>query len=466
MNYQESLQYLYRLGNEMPAGKFDLENIRRLCNQLGNPERQFASVLIAGTNGKGSTVATLYSILQQTGLTVGCYTSPHLVSARERIRVGAEWISEADFGFNIGKVVRTALQLLDHGELRAHPTFFELLTAAMYCHFAAKGVCLAVLEVGLGGRLDATNISCAALTLITTLGLDHQQYLGASLEEIAAEKAGIIRSGVPVLLGPLPQAADQVTQEKALQAGAPLVRLQEYAQVSYGSRVDGFQRFGLKTPSRSYADLGAPLRGPQQVLSSSLAVVSAELLQSQWGSISPAQIQDGVRQTRWPGRIQVVRERPRLILDGAHNPDAAENLAAFLEQAFPGGDLLIIFGAMRDKDFRTFGERLFPLARRVFLTHSSNSRSATLAMLEAAFIPTQGEKMFALPSLEAALAEAMRQAQPDSWVVLTGSLYLVGEAMSLLGVDPLASEQGSFIEMPSGPAAARSRGCHPERSEG
>ena len=438
MNYLESLHFLYAIGNEMPATKFDLDNIRRLCAALGHPERQFVSVLIAGTNGKGSTAATLYSILLQTGWAVGCYTSPHLVSPRERIRVGQEWISEEAFAFQISQVAETASHLLSEGELQAQPTFFEVLTAAMYSHLAAEGVRLAVLEVGMGGRLDATNISCPILTIITSLGMDHQQYLGSHLEDIAVEKAGILRPQVPILLGPVPLPADRVVEDRALAIGAPLVRLQAAATLAPRSRADGFQRFDMTTTDRSYKDLCAPLRGPQQVTSTSLAVLAAEWIGRSYRPISTTQIYKGVRGTIWPGRIQVVREQPRLILDGAHNPDAAENLAGFLEEEFPGGDLLIVFGVMQDKDYIGFGRRLFPLARNVFLTQSSNIRSARVGLLVEAFRTAFQEKIVVCSRLEIALEEALRQARPDSWIVVTGSLYLVGEAMGILGMDPLA----------------------------
>ena len=438
MNYQESIHFLYSLGNEMPAAKFDLENIRRLCAALGNPERQFASVLIAGTNGKGSTAATLYSILLQTGWAVGCYTSPHLVSPCERIRVGQGWISEEEFAIGISRVAEIASHLLEEGLLQVHPTFFEVLTAATYSHMAAKGVRLAVLEVGMGGRLDATNISCPIFTIITSLGMDHQQYLGSRLEEIAAEKAGILRPQVPILLGPVPPVANRVVADRASDIGAPLLRMQETATLALGSRAGGFQSFDMRTSRRSYHDLCTPLRGPQQVTSTALAVIAAEWIDEFYGTIATSQIHEGVRRTIWPGRIQVVREQPRLILDGAHNPDAAENLARFLKEEFPNGDLVVVFGVMRDKDYLGFGQRLFPLARKVLLTQSSNSRSASVVTLVEAFSAAYQEKVVACSSLTAALAEASKLAHPGSWIVVTGSLYLVGEAMRILGVDPLA----------------------------
>ena len=241
-----------------------------------------------------------------------------------------------------------------------------------------------------------------------------------------------------MLLGPVPAVAECVVREKAQQIGAPLVRIYHSASIVLRSCTDGVQSFDMKTAQGEYHDLCAPLRGPQQVHSSTMAVLAAEWIGRHFSPITATQIQDGVKATTWPGRIHVVREQPRIVLDGAHNPDAAENLVRFLDAEFRGGDLLVIFGAMRDKDYLTFGHLLFPRARRVFLTRSKNSRFAEVDTLVAAFQPDFPEKMSGSSSLAQALEEAVSLARPESWIVVTGSLYLVGEAMRILNLDPLA----------------------------
>lgn len=436
MTYADSLAFLERLGNEVSTAKFGLENIRTLCDALGNPEQQYAAVLIAGTNGKGSTAATLHSILQQAGRKVACFTSPHLVHPRERIRIGADWISEADFAARLSEVEKIGQQLLKQGKLAAHPTYFETLTAAAYLQFAQVGTELAVLEVGMGGRLDATNISRAALTLITSLSLDHQQHLGPRIEDIAYEKAGIFRRGVPALVGPMEAAAAWITERRAREVGAPLCRLSDRARVTVSEVQDGFYGFDLETRHREYRNLDPSLRGPQQPTNTTLAVLAAEMLQQQGYPISSEHIREGIRRTNWPGRMQVVRERPRLLLDGAHNPEAVANLRRFLEENFSGGDLLVVFGAMRDKNYGELGEQLFPPARGVVLTQSRNTRAAEAEVLHAAFRERFGSKLSVAADVAAALQQALAVARDDTWIVLTGSLYLVGEALEFLGLDP------------------------------
>jgi dihydrofolate synthase/folylpolyglutamate synthase len=475
MSYETAIASIYALGHELantPSHKFDLANVRVLLAALGHPERKFPGVLIAGTNGKGSTAATLASILRASGLKTGLYTSPHLVRINERIQINYQPISDEDFAVLHDMVERTAERLVLEGKLPWHPSFFEMLTAIGFEHFARVQVDIAVLEVGMGGRLDATNVIEPRLSVITDISLDHQKFLGNTVAQIAREKAGIIRpKGVVVTLPQQPAANDVIgnrildLQAKAVSAVAyippvspfsmhyPVLKIRgksvtaEAAERAEKTAI-GFSEGGgngMRTCVSSYPlevlgkeiTVESPLVGRHQLRNVALAIAAAAVLHKQGlCEISPESIERGIRETHWPGRFQVIPARdgwPEVVFDVAHNPAGAWALRSTLSTVYEDRRMIFVFGAMRDKAIAEMGEILFPLAERVIATPADNPRSATAAEIRAAArrITVDLEEV---PDVASALDRARALAGPQDLVVITGSIYIVGEAMRLLGV--------------------------------
>jgi dihydrofolate synthase/folylpolyglutamate synthase len=450
MSYQETVEQLYALGHELastPSHKFDLAYVRTMLEALGHPERRFASVLIAGTNGKGSTAATLSSILRAGGYRTALYSSPHLVRINERIRVNGEQISDAEFGAIYDRVEQTAQQLLQAGKLPWHPSFFEMLTVMAFEYFASVGVEIAVLEVGMGGRLDATNVVDPLVSVIADISLDHQNYLGNTIPEIAREKAGIIRRhGVVVTLPQHPEAND-VIGHAILDAEATGVSAAQYVPpVSPGAAtylaghapaVPGRSQYPLAVMGEEI-EVDSPLEGRHQLRNIALAIATAEQLGQFGFKTTPKQIAQGICDTQWPGRFQVILRSPathqhEMVLDVAHNPAGAWALRSALSENFAGRELTLVFAAMRDKAIQEIAEVLFPVAEKVVLTHVNNPRAATPAELVQAASRT-GAEMYTEDSVAAALGKAHELSKPDGVIVVTGSIFLVGEVMAAMGI--------------------------------
>ncbi len=446
MSYQTAIARMFALGHELaqtPSHKFDLAHMRVLLAALDNPERRFPSVLIAGTNGKGSTAATLASILQVSGLRTGLYTSPHLVRINERIRIDGQQIGDDDFALVHDLVDRTAERLVSEGELPWHPSFFEMLTAIAFEHFARRTVDIAVLEVGMGGRLDATNVVEPIVSVITDISLDHQKFLGDTVAEIAAEKAGIIRpSGVAVTLPQQPQAND-VIGNAILDRGAMAVNAAPYVPPVSPASSEYRSGNAAKIPVSRYPMqvmgeqilVETPLLGRHQLRNVALAIAAAEELSRQAFSVTASSIERGIRETHWPGRFQVLPAKgndPEYVLDVAHNPAGAWALRSTLSAGYPDRPLTFVFGAMRDKAIGEMAEILFPIADRVIATRADNPRSASLEEIREAASRTSTQIEEAA-DVAAAVKMARTGARPDSVVVITGSIYIVGEAMRLLG---------------------------------
>ena len=434
---------MYALGHELantPSHKFDLAHMRVLLTALQNPERRFPSVLIAGTNGKGSTAATLASILEASGLRTGLYTSPHLVRINERIRINGEEISDDKFALLHDLVSRTAERLIEDGDLPWHPSFFEMLTAMAFEHFATSKLDIAVLEVGMGGRLDATNVVDPRVSVITDISLDHQKFLGNTITEIAREKAGIIRPGGIVVTLPQTPAANEVIGLSILEQNASGVSAVPYVPPvtpAAPNYLDG--RCSACYPLHAMGkeiQIESPLVGRHQLRNVALAIAAAEELSKQGLSIAPESIARGVRQTHWPGRFQIVaakNSQPEYVLDVAHNPAGAWALRSTLSALYEDKRLIFVFGAMRDKAIAEIAEILFPLAQRVVATQAENPRSASPQEIREAALRTNAEIVPA-PDVAAALDLARSAAGSDGIVVITGSIYIVGEAMRILGV--------------------------------
>ena len=452
---------MYALGHELaqtPSHKFDLAHMRVLLAALGHPENRFPTVLVAGTNGKGSTAATLASILQASGLKTGLYTSPHLVRINERIRLNGKPIADDDFAVLHDVVDRTAERLVGEGDLPWHPSFFETLTAMGFEYFARSRPDMVVLEVGMGGRLDATNVVEPRLSIITDIALDHQKYLGETVAEIAREKAGIIRpGGIVVTLPQLPEAND-VIGNAILNAGARAVNAVPYVPpVSPGSDtyISGqwsvangqWQRYPLEMMGTRIL-VESPLVGRHQLRNLALAIAAAVELHGQGldklGTVrvTPETIAQGIRETHWPGRFQVVPaagDNPEYVFDVAHNPAGAWALRSTLSGAYGdagnGREITIVFGVMRDKAVQEITEILFPLAGHVIVTHANNPRSASPDEIRrAAARVAAGTDIEEVEDVASALDRARKVAGRTGLVVVTGSIYVVGEAMRILAV--------------------------------
>jgi len=433
MNYAESLKYLFSLGRELAAptqaaaAKFDLENISTLADALGHPEKKYQSVHIAGTNGKGSTAAFTESILRTAGIRTGLYTSPHLEKINERIRVNGEEISDEDFARSFTKIQTLIENLLAQGKVRAHPTFFEVVTALAFEHFAQAGVEIAVVEVGLGGRLDATNILLPGVSVITRVDFDHENFLGHSLPEIAREKAGIIKAGVPVILAEQRHEAREVILNRAKELGASACESEREFVVENISLEDGCVRADVLIVKTGARIRVAPnLRGRFQLGNAMNAIAVAETLRSRGKRISDAAIEEGIAAAVWPGRIEKLQSAPDVYLDGAHNPSAARELANFLKENFARRRVTLLFAAMRDKAVDEIAGILFPLASEVTFTQPKISRAISAAQL-AEMAGEYAARFRVVPDAQAAFEEALANAGARDAIFVTGSLYLVGE---------------------------------------
>jgi dihydrofolate synthase/folylpolyglutamate synthase len=433
MNFQEAVRYLLSLGMELAAptqaaaAKFNLENITILAKNLGHPEQKYPSIHIAGTNGKGSTAAFLESILRHAGYRTGLYTSPHLERINERIRVNGDEIPDAAFAAVFSGIQRTIEQLLADGTLWAHPTFFECMTAIAFVHFAEAGVEFAVFETGLGGRLDATNILTPKVSVITHIDFDHENFLGHSLREIAGEKAGIIKPGVPVVIAGQRDEAREVLVAKAHEQGSPVIETLGAFEIESQEIVNGRVRAALQEiATGTLFDIAPQLAGRFQLQNALNAVAAARLLRSQGARIDDAAVEMGIATAAWPGRIEKVHSHPDIYLDGAHNPSAARELATFLQENFSGRKLFLIFGALRDKAVDEIAGILFPLASEVIFTEPRSSRSISAAQL-AEIAAHHAAKSEIIPNAEQALSAALAKAAPTDVICITGSLYLVGD---------------------------------------
>lgn len=444
MDYSQAVAQLYALGHELhgaPSAKFDLAHMRVLAAALGDPQKRFKSILIAGTNGKGSTAATLASILQAAGHRTGLYTSPHLVRINERIRVNGEAISDGDFANAYNKVDDLAKKLVESGDLPWHPSFFESVTAIAFEHFARAGVEAAILEVGMGGRLDATNIVEPLLSVVTDISLDHQKFLGNTIAQIAAEKAGIIHeNGTVVLLPQHPQAND-VLGRAVLEKNARAVSATAYMPPV---TPEADERAASGEAAYTINALGQEVRiqpalvGRHQLRNTALAIAAAVELNALGASVTPAAIERGVNETRWPGRLQRVAGAPEILFDVAHNPDGAWALRAALSHMYSDRKLVLLFGAMRDKAVAEIASILFPLAFAVVATRADNPRAATPEEIAEAGARTGAETVVE-NQVPAALEKAKALAGSDGVVIVTGSIYLVGEIMRLLSIQPWTS---------------------------
>ena len=432
MNYEAAVHYLLSLGRELAAptqaaaAKFDLENITILAERLGRPDRAYPSAHIAGTNGKGSTAAFLESILRCAGFQTGLNTSPHLEKINERIRVNGEEISDDAFAETFTRIQALNEELLAAGKLRAHPTYFECVTAMAFEYFARERVDFGVFEVGLGGRLDATNIVTPVVSIITRVDFDHENFLGHSLAEIATEKAGILKQGVPLILAEQRAEVLEVIQMRARELGCPTIETATAFRIEK-EWMDGRGRAIVSENASGWSmELAPRLPGRFQIQNSLNAVAAARYLQKRGYRVSDDAIALGISQAVWPGRLEKLQSEPDVYLDGAHNPSAARELAAFLEQNLADRKIWLIFGALRDKAVDEIAGVLFPLAAEVIFTEARTSRAISVAQL-AEITSHHAGNFTVIQDPEPALEYALDQAAPHDAIIVAGSLYLVGQ---------------------------------------
>ncbi len=438
--YGEAIEFLY--GARLFGMKLGLENIRFMLDKLGRPEKEFFAVHIAGTNGKGSVAAMLDSVLRAAGFRTGLFTSPHISSFRERLRVDGEMIKAEEVVRLVDMIVPIAGEMKASADLE-HPTFYELATAMAARYFADRGVEAAVFETGLGGRLDATNALPAKVDVITSIGLEHQKYLGDTIEKIAAEKAGIIKKDASVIVAAQEPKAMAVLERAALDNNASMLRVGKEITWSDRRLRGDLQTVDIRTPNRKYEAIESPLLGLHQINNLSAAIGAAEVLGEYGFDIGEDALRHGIAGVKWPARFEVVRGNPTFVLDAAANPHAARPLAETLDEwKRPNDRVLLVFGMLNDKDFSGFADIVVSLADEIVLTQPESDRAALAADLLPAVRRTGfGGEIHQIPSLNEALAFASEEMKDkEGFVLVTGSLYLMGRAREFLKLAPVARD--------------------------
>jgi len=414
VNYPDSVHFLYALGNEIKTAKFGLERIRTVLDALGAPQDRCRFVHVAGTNGKGSTSAMIESGLRAAGCRTGLFTSPHLVEPTERIQIDGRPVTAEQFADAFNRVHACVEGLLAEGAIDLHTTYFETVTAMAMLIFAEERTDDVVLEVGLGGRLDATNVVHPRLCAITPIDFDHEVFLGRSIEAIAWEKAGILKPGIPAVFARQRPEAAAVLNRRASELQVRVVPVPPVSEVKltpYGSsfRVDGLA-------------IECPLAGEHQVENAAMAATALQQL-----GIASEAIESGIAAARWRGRLEHIQRRPDVIVDGAHNPAGARALAAYIDRFYADRRVVLIFGAMRDKAIAEIAGILFSRAQEVIVTAPKQARAlAPETMREVVDHPD----LRVAPNLGDALAMARRDSSPEDAIFITGSLFLVAEALA------------------------------------
>ncbi len=439
--YSKALRFLMSLSDferlrivRYNSQNFDLDRMRTLLRKLGNPQDQFRSVHIAGTKGKGSTSAMVASMLQASGYKVGLYTSPHLVDIRERITINGEMISQADFG----RLIRLVEPIIQRS--KPVPTYFDVLTAIAFKYFAEQGIDIAVVETGLGGRLDSTNVIKPEVTAITSISKDHMAQLGNTLPKIAEEKAGIFKHGVPAVTVIQDPDVEAVLKRVAEKVGAPFDVTGKSIEFSYrfeSSRMLGpHNRICLTTPNSKFEHLAVPLMGEHQAINCGLALSIIDRLKTRGIAINDSRAMEGLSKTQIIGRMEMIHQTPRVIVDGAHNAASLDAAMKAIGQHIPYDSMVVIFGCCADKDVAGMLDRITSGADKVIFTKVNNVRTADPEELAARYVEQYGKMAQVAPTLEAALAIAKRAVTKEDLICITGSFYLVGEAKKLFVAKP------------------------------
>ena len=436
MNYEEAVQYIH---NTVKFGsKLGLTNITELLKRLGDPHRKFPSVHVAGTNGKGSVTSMTASILNQAGYKVGMFISPYLERFTERIQVNYEEIPGEELALLTEQVKEQVDAMVRDGH--NHPTEFEIVTTLGFLWFARQKVDIAVVEVGLGGRLDSTNVTNPLVSVITSISFDHLRVLGSTLSEIAFEKGGIIKPGVPVVSYPQQAEAEEVIKRLAEERSCLYYGVLP-EQIRESDTALSIQHFDFTFQGKTWKNIAVPLPGKHQLLNATCAVTAIQVLRERGFEISDDNLYSGLRQTRWPGRLELIVENPLMMLDGAHNPSGARALADALRLYFPNRQICLIFGMLRDKDINGVAGILCSMVDRVIVTRPDNHRSTSSEEL-AAIAGKYSSDVTISGNVQEAITMAVDwlQTEDDSKndqskekvVIISGSLYLVGEARTIL----------------------------------
>jgi dihydrofolate synthase/folylpolyglutamate synthase len=438
MNYEQALDYIFSYTDyekvPMPhaLGSYDLRRVEELLARLGNPHLKARSIHIAGTNGKGSTAVMIASVLTNSGYDTGLYTSPHLHTIRERFRVNESLITENEFTAIVARL-KSEVEIVNQQATYGEVTTFELLTALAFAYFSMKQVQFQVLEVGLGGKFDATNVIQPEVCVITSISLDHTEVLGDSLTKIAAEKAGIIKPGSTVICSPQTEEVVRVIEEACLKRVARLIMVgRDVTWRSLGTRDE--QQFlevsGLRSKpgTRSSYRISIPLLGSYQLENVATAVAALEALSLRGVNISRDSIISGLAQVRWPGRLQVLSHSPLLVVDGAHNPDAVRKLLQSLAEHFGFKQAILIMGASGDKDAASVVSEFTPFFDKVIVTQSRHPRAMAASQLQALF-RGYGVESQLKETVPEALSLAVRLAEARDLICVSGSLFVVAEAI-------------------------------------
>ncbi len=423
MNYGSCQRYLQEI---IGSGiKFGLDNVRTVLTALGQPQLAYPAVLVAGTNGKGSVCAMLAAALSRQGVGTGLYTSPHLVKVEERIRIGDRPISRRAFCRLLSRLKAVIEDLVNAGKLASPTTYFETLTLLAFLYFQERKIDIAILEVGMGGRLDATNVVTPLVSVITTVDEDHQEFLGRTRRQIAYEKAGIIKPNVPVVCGMISGAARDVIERKAREQGAPFLSVFDDPHALQSQRTKNGFRFTFRWEGEEQVFTPA-LPGQHQGQNAAVAIAVLRELDRRWRPIERRAIVQSIKETRWEGRLERVPGRPAILLDGAHNKASARVLSAYVRD-FLSPPITLVFGIMKDKDIRNVAKSLFPLAERIILTSIPMPRAASPEMIFAQ-VSGWGGQIILEPDPKKAIREAIETTPLRGSILITGSLFLVGEA--------------------------------------
>lgn len=427
MKYEQCLKYLEKIQNL--GIKFGLDNVRTILYSFKNPHQKYPSVLVAGTNGKGSVCAMLTQILIHHDLRPGLFTSPHLVKPEERIRIGNRLIPSRDFCRILTALKARIEELIASKKLLAPPTYFELLTCLASVYFEEQKADIAVLEVGMGGRFDATNVVKPCVSVITTISGEHQKFLGESLNQIACEKAGIVKPGVPVVCGVEEAGAYQTIKKRAEELKAPFYGVFHRKDSFSVRKTKKEYSFIYRSDGERYV-FSPSLQGEHQGRNAAVAIAACEQLSTGWKRLEKDKIIEGIEETRWEGRLEVVSREPLVILDGAHNVEGALALKKYIEDSLPS-PLIFLFAVMRDKEIEKIADILFPQAEKVILTRFPYFKAASPDDIETKTSGYQ-DRIIKEPDPRKALKLAVRRAGPDGCVVAAGSLFLVGEIKKII----------------------------------
>ncbi len=443
MNYEAALAYIDIFINSerspdfsRQARLYNLERISQLLTQLGNPHRQLQVVHVAGSKGKGSTAALIASILTHAGYKTGLFTQPHLMTPRERCRIDSRLISEEEFAQYVERL-KPAIEAMGESESVGHVSFFEIYTALAFSYFADNKVDLAVIEVGLGGRLDATNVVDPLVSVITPISLEHTAILGDTHEAIAKEKAEIIKPNRPVVLAPQLPEAQAVFEGVAAERDAPIDAVGRDIHLKRKDWHINGQTFDLTTLSACYSDLFLPLLGEHQAVNAATAVACIERICQEGYKVPRHSIYDGLKEVRWAGRMQVVGRSPVILLDGAHSPTSAEALCSAIREVFRYNRLILVVGLMRDKDLYTIGQIFCLFADEIITTQAfDNPRVVPAEEIMGAWSEF-GSNFHVCPNVCEAIPLAQSIATASDLICIAGSIYIVGEAMKVLGIDKI-----------------------------